>query len=172
MSTSFRRVLSPLAPFLRSLFPSSFTPDFPILFLPVRPLSSFHGVPRPARCERHATITGALFLSTVVDALVIVQAVQRPEHLVAERAHRAVQGLEVLLLFVPFQGELRGEGLAADVAGIANARRQQAAVQRVRQSHREDRGRWTGCGPSREASRATRVSVWPSVRARPETRPG
>lgn len=76
----------------------------------------------------------------MVDALVIVQAVQRPEHLVAERADRAVQGLEVLLLFVPLEGELRREGFAANVAGIAHARRvEQAAVQRVRQSHREDR---------------------------------
>lgn len=75
----------------------------------------------------------------MVDALVIVQAVERPEHLVAERADRAVQGLIVLLLFVPFQGELRGEGLAAYFARETAARRQQAAVQRMRQSHREDR---------------------------------
>jgi len=77
----------------------------------------------------------------VVDALVIVQAVQRPEHLVADRADRVVQWLIVLLLFVPFQGELRREGLAAHVARVTDPRRQQAAVQRMRQSHREDR-RW------------------------------
>jgi len=77
----------------------------------------------------------------VVDALVIVQAVQRPEHLVADRADRVVQWLIVLLLFVPFQGELGGERLAAHVARVTNSRRQQATVQRMRQSHREDR-RW------------------------------
>lgn len=38
----------------------------------------------------------------MIDALVIVQAVERPEHLVAQRADRAVQGLKVLLLFVSF----------------------------------------------------------------------
>lgn len=81
----------------------------------------------------------------MVDALVVVQAVQRPEHLVAERADRAVQGLKVLLLFVPFEGELRGQGFTANVAGIADARGQKAAVQRVRQSHRENRRRWTCC---------------------------
>lgn len=88
---------------------------------------------------RHARPQSLLFLPTVVDALVIVQAVERPEHLVAERADRAVQGLKVLLLFVPFQGELRGEGFAAHVARVTDSRRQQAAVQRMRQSHREDR---------------------------------
>lgn len=60
----------------------------------------------------------------MVDALVIVQTVERPEHLVAECADRAVQGLEVLLLFVPFEGELGGEGFAANVAGIAYTRGQ------------------------------------------------
>lgn len=50
---------------------------------------------------RHARAQSLLFLPTVVDALVIVQAVERPEHLVTERADRAVQGLKVLLLFVP-----------------------------------------------------------------------
>lgn len=75
----------------------------------------------------------------MVDALVIVQAVERPEHLVAERAHRAVERLKVLLLLVPLQGELRGEGLAAHVARVTDPGRQQAAVQRMGQSHREDR---------------------------------
>lgn len=69
-----------------------------------------------------------LFLPTMVDALVVVQAVECPEHLVAERADRAVQGLKVLLLFVPFQGEFCGEGLAAHVARVANSRWQQTTV--------------------------------------------
>lgn len=61
----------------------------------------------------------------MVDALVIVQTVERPEHLVAESADRAIQGLKVLLLFVPFEGELRGKGFTANVAGIAYTRWQQ-----------------------------------------------
>lgn len=64
----------------------------------------------------------------MIDALVIVQTVERPEHLVAEGANRTVQRLEVLLLFVPFEGELRGKRFAANVAGIAHARWQKAAV--------------------------------------------
>lgn len=81
-------------------------------------LSSFCGVPWHVR---HARTRSLLFLPTVVDALVIVQAVERPEHLVAKRADRAVQGLKVLLLFVPFQGELRREGLAAHVARVTDS---------------------------------------------------
>lgn len=68
----------------------------------------------------------------MVDALVIVQTVERPEHLVAESADRAVQGLKMLLLFVPFQGELRGKGFTANVAGIADPLWQQATMKRVR----------------------------------------
>lgn len=64
----------------------------------------------------------------MIDALVIVQTVERPEHLVAEGAHRAIQGLEVLLLFVPFKGELRGKGFTANVAGIAHTGREKIAV--------------------------------------------
>lgn len=81
-------------------------------------LSSFRGVPWHVRYARTRSL---LFLPTVIDALVIVQAVERPEHLVAKRADRAVQGLKVLLLFVPFQGELRRESLAAHVARVTNS---------------------------------------------------
>lgn len=81
-------------------------------------LSSFRGVPWHVR---HARTRSLLFLPTVVDALVVVQAVESPEHLVAQRADRAVQGLKVLLLFVPFQGELRREGLAAHVARVTDS---------------------------------------------------
>lgn len=64
----------------------------------------------------------------MIDALVVVEAVQGPEDLVAEGADGTVQRLEVLLLLVPLQRQLRREGLAAHVAGIADARWQQTAV--------------------------------------------
>jgi hypothetical protein len=76
----------------------------------------------------------------MVDALVVVEAVESPEDLVAEGTDGAVKRLEVLLLLVPLERQLRRECLAADVAGVADARGQEAAVQRVREPHRQDRG--------------------------------
>uniref|UniRef100_A0A182J5P8 Uncharacterized protein n=1 Tax=Anopheles atroparvus TaxID=41427 RepID=A0A182J5P8_ANOAO len=58
-------------------------------------------------------------LPAVVDALVIVQAVQRAKHLVAEVAHRIVERLQVLLLFVPLEGQLGTQQLTAHVAPVA-----------------------------------------------------
>lgn len=66
----------------------------------------------------------------------VVEAVESPEDLVAEGADGAVERLKVLLLLVPLEGQLRREGLAAHVAGVAAARRHEAAVHWVRQPHR------------------------------------
>lgn len=69
--------------------------------------------PRTTACVR--------LLAPVIDALVVVQAVQRAEHLVAEIAHGIVQRLQMLLLLVPFQGQLRAEQLSADVAPVTGS---------------------------------------------------
>lgn len=60
-------------------------------------------------------------LATVVDALVVVERVERAEDLVAERAARRVQRLEVLLLRVALEGQPRGQQLAAHLAPVARA---------------------------------------------------
>lgn len=70
------------------------------------------------------TVARVLLLAPVVDALVVVQAVERTEHLVAEIAHRVVERLQVLLLLVALQRELRAQQLAADVAPVAGGQRQ------------------------------------------------
>lgn len=62
-------------------------------------------------------------LPSVVDALMVVERVERPEHLVAEAAASRVQRLQVLLLRVPLQREPRREQLAADLAAVAGAER-------------------------------------------------
>lgn len=56
----------------------------------------------------------------MIDAAVVVEAVERAKDLVAERAHGVVQRLEVLLLLVPLERELGAEQLAAHVAPVAS----------------------------------------------------
>lgn len=65
-----------------------------------------------------------LLLAPVIDALVVVQTVQRAEHLVAQIAHCIVQGLQVLLLLVPFQRQFRAQQLAAYVTSMARGQGQ------------------------------------------------
>lgn len=70
------------------------------------------------------TVARVLLLSAMVDALVIVQTVERAEDLVAQIADRIVQRLQVLLLLVPLQRQFRAEQFAADVATVARGQRQ------------------------------------------------
>lgn len=65
-----------------------------------------------------------LLLAPVIDALVVVKTVQRAEHLVAQIAHCIVQGLQVLLLLVPFQRQFRAQQLAAHVTSMARGQGQ------------------------------------------------
>lgn len=67
-------------------------------------------------------------LTAVVDALVVVQRVEGPEHLVAEAAARRVQRLQVLLLGVPLEGQPRGQQLAAHLAPVPRAKRPHCAT--------------------------------------------
>lgn len=66
---------------------------------------------------------GQRALATVVDALVVVERVERAEHLVAQRAARRVQRLQVLLLRVPLQRQPRGQQLAAHLAPVPGSQR-------------------------------------------------
>lgn len=70
------------------------------------------------------TVARVLLLSAMVDALVIVQTVERAEDLVAQIADRIVQRLQVLLLLVPLQRQFCAEQFAADVATVARGQRQ------------------------------------------------
>lgn len=70
------------------------------------------------------TVARVLLLSAMVDALVIVQTVERAEDLVAQIADRIVQRLQVLLLLVPLQRQFRAEQFAADVTTVARGQRQ------------------------------------------------
>lgn len=70
------------------------------------------------------TIARVLLLSPVVDALVVVQAVQRAKHLVAQIADGIVQRLQVLLLLVSLQRELGAQQFAADIAPMAGGKGQ------------------------------------------------
>lgn len=63
-------------------------------------------------------------LASMVDALVVVQAVQGAEHLVAQIADRIVERLQVLLLLVPLQGQLGAQQFAAHVTAMARGQRQ------------------------------------------------
>lgn len=79
-------------------------------------------------------------LAAVVDALMVVERVERSEHLVAEAAARRVQRLQVLLLRVPLEREARGQQLAAHLAAVARAQRAHCAThnnqhQRISQQH-------------------------------------
>lgn len=64
---------------------------------------------------------GQRALAAVVDALMVVEGVERAEDLVAEAAARRVQRLQVLLLRVPLEREPRGEQLAAHLAAVPRA---------------------------------------------------
>lgn len=66
-------------------------------------------------------VRGERALPAVVDRLVVVEGVERAEDLVAERAARRVQRLEVLLLRVPLEREPRREQLAAHLAPVPRA---------------------------------------------------
>lgn len=73
-------------------------------------------------------LLGHAALSAVVDALMVVERVERSEHLVAEGAARRVQRLQVLLLGVPLEREPRGEQLAAHLAAVPRAQRANCAT--------------------------------------------
>lgn len=60
-------------------------------------------------------------LPAVVDALMVVERVERSEHLVAQGAARRVQRLQVLLLGVPLEREPRRQQLAAHLAAVPRA---------------------------------------------------
>lgn len=60
-----------------------------------------------------------VLLAAMIDALVVVQRVQRAEDLVAQVANGVVQRLQVLLLLVAFQRELGAQQFAAHVAPVA-----------------------------------------------------
>lgn len=62
-------------------------------------------------------------LPPVVDALVVVERVERAEDLVAERAARRVQRLQVLLFRVPLERQPRRQQLAAHLAAVPGAQR-------------------------------------------------
>jgi hypothetical protein len=64
-----------------------------------------------------------MLLPAMINALVIIQAVERAEHFVAEIAHGIVQRLQVLLFLVPFQCELRAQQLSTNVAAMAGGER-------------------------------------------------
>ena len=66
-------------------------------------------------------------LPAVVDALMVVERVERSEHLVAQGAARRVQRLQVLLLGVPLERQPRGQQLAAHLAAVARAQRAHGA---------------------------------------------
>lgn len=63
-------------------------------------------------------------LPPMVDALVIVEAVERAKHLVAQIANGIVQRLQVLLLLVTFQRQFGAQQLAAHVTTMARGQRQ------------------------------------------------
>lgn len=65
-----------------------------------------------------------ILLAPVVDALVVVQRVQGAKDLVAQITYGVVQRLQMLLLLVPLQGELRAQQLATDIAAMARVQRQ------------------------------------------------
>lgn len=85
----------------------------------------------------------ALFLPTMVDALVVVEAVQSSEHFMTECADRAVQRLKVLLLFVSLQSQLCRQSLPTNVACVAHTGWQKTTMQRMGKTHRQDRWRRT-----------------------------
>lgn len=62
-------------------------------------------------------------LPPVVDALVVVERVEGPEDLVAERAASGVQRLQVLLLGVALECEPRRQQLAAHLAPVPGPQR-------------------------------------------------
>lgn len=63
----------------------------------------------------------------MIDTSVIVQRVQCAEHFVAQIANGVVQRLQVLLILVPFQGQLGAEQFAANVAAVAGGQGQRQA---------------------------------------------
>ena len=65
-----------------------------------------------------------VLLSPMVDALVVVEAVQRAEYFVTQIADGVVQRLEVLLLFVPLQGQFGAEQFAAHVTTVTGSQRE------------------------------------------------
>lgn len=73
-------------------------------------------------------LLGHAALPAVVDALMVVERVERSEHLVAEGAARRVQRLQVLLLGVPLEREPRGQQLAAHLAAVPRAQRANCAT--------------------------------------------
>lgn len=73
-------------------------------------------------------LLGHAALPAVVDALMVVERVERTEHLVAEGAARRVQRLQVLLLGVPLEREPRGQQLAAHLAAVPRAQRANCAT--------------------------------------------
>lgn len=77
----------------------------------------------------------------MINALVIVQAVESSENFVAQDANGTIEWLEMLLLFVPLERELGRQFFPAHVAGVENERRREVRVQRVRQMHRQNRRR-------------------------------
>lgn len=60
-----------------------------------------------------------MLLPAMVNTLVIVEAVQGAEHLVAEITDGVVEGLQVLLLLVALQCQLGAQQFAAHVAPVA-----------------------------------------------------
>lgn len=67
-------------------------------------------------------------LAAVVDALMVVERVERSEHLVTQAAARRVQRLQVLLLRVPLEGQPRGQQLAAHLAAVPSPQRPHCAT--------------------------------------------
>lgn len=63
-------------------------------------------------------LLGRAALAPVVDALVVVERVERAEHLVAQAAARRVQRLQVLLFRVPLERQPRRQQLAAHLASV------------------------------------------------------
>lgn len=60
-----------------------------------------------------------LFLTTMVNAFVVVETVERAKHFVTQIADGVVQRLQMLLFLVPFQRELRAQQFAAHIASVA-----------------------------------------------------
>lgn len=95
-----------------------------------------------------------ILLPAVVDALVVVEAVQRAKDLVAQIADGVVEWLEVLLLFVPLQRQLGAEQFAAHVTSVAGVQwqRQQQPAATANHVTTARRGEYACRGAGRAAS--------------------
>lgn len=79
---------------------------------------------RLTHCAAMMEIRVMILLAPVIDALVVVQRVQSAKDLMAQITHGIVQRLQMLLLFVTFQGKLRTQQFSTNIAAMARVQRQ------------------------------------------------